>query len=30
VLDVPAGSSGDVLLSADALLTPSAITLVFR
>ena len=30
VLDVLASSSGDVLLSADAALSPSAITVVFR
>jgi hypothetical protein len=30
VLDVPASSSGDVLLSADAALSASAITVVFR
>jgi hypothetical protein len=30
VLDVPAGSSGDALLSADAALSASAITVVFR
>jgi hypothetical protein len=30
VLDVPANSGGDVLLAADATLSPSAITVVFR
>ena len=30
VLDVPASSNGDVLLSADAVLSPSAITVIFR
>ena len=30
VLDVPSSSSGDVLLSADAALSASAITVVFR
>jgi hypothetical protein len=30
VLDVPGSSSGDVRISADALLSPSAITVVFR
>jgi hypothetical protein len=30
VLDVPASSSGDALLSADAALTASAITVIFR
>jgi hypothetical protein len=30
VLDVPPSSSGDVLLAADATLSPSAITVVFR
>ena len=30
VLDVPSSSSSDVLLSADATLSPSAITVVFR
>jgi hypothetical protein len=30
VLDVPASSSGDALLSADAALSASAITVIFR
>ncbi len=30
VLDVPASSSGDALISADATLSASAITVVFR